>query len=107
MRGHHGLMTDLPFADDAFDYLLSFNVIYHGDPNIVSRALAEIRRVLRPGGTWILQLTMLSKRNVNYGRGDEIAPDTFVDRTADDDKVHPHFYCNAGELMVLLQGFEL
>ena len=105
VRTHHGLMTDLPFADGEFDYLLSFNVIYHGDPEIVARTLAEIRRVLRPGGT--LQLTMLSKRNVNYGMGEEIAPNTFVDPGADDDKVHPHFYCNAGELVSLLQGFEI
>lgn len=105
IRRHHGLMTDLPFADGVFDYLLTFNVIYHGDPAIVRRTLDEIRRVVRPGGT--LQLTMLSKRNVNYGRGDEIAPATFVVPDAADDKAHPHFYCNAAQFVTLLEGFEL
>lgn len=105
IRVHRGLMTGLPFADGGFDYLLAFNVIYHGDPSVVEETLDEIRRVLRRGGT--LQLTMLSKRNVNFGRGDEIAPDTFVVADASDDKVHPHFYCNAAGLVALLHGFEL
>ena len=67
-----GLMTELPFADGAFDFVLSFNVIYHGAPDIVGGAIAEIRRVLKPGGLY--QGTMLSKRNVNCGQGEEVAP---------------------------------
>lgn len=101
---HLAPMTALPFADDSFDYVLSFNVIYHGDPSIVRTAIAEIARVLKPGG--IYQGTMLSKRNANYGMGREVAPDTFV-RDGDDDKDHPHFYCSAAELVALFDRFEL
>ncbi|WP_269581476.1 class I SAM-dependent methyltransferase [Roseibium sp. Sym1] len=97
-------MTDLPFEDNSFDYVLSFNVIYHGDPQIVKSAISEIARVLKPGGTY--QGTMLSKRNGNFGLGTEVARDTFV-RDGDDDKDHPHFYCNAAELVELFGGFEL
>ena len=98
-----GPMTDLPYADGAFDYVLAWNVIYHGDGAVVRRCLDEIRRVLRPGGLY--QGTMLSKRNVNFGRGREVAPDTFV---ADEvgEKAHPHFYCNAAELLDLFGGFQ-
>lgn len=106
---HVAPMTDLPFADGAFDYVLAFNVIYHGDPTVVREAFAEIKRVLKPGGTF--QGTMLSKRNAGFGVGTEVAPDTFVRETAgdgdDSDKVHPHFYCNASELIALLAGFEV
>jgi len=101
---HLGPMNALPFDDDSFDYVLSFNVIYHGDPDIVRQCISEIMRVLKPGG--IYQGTMLSKRNVNYGKGREIAPDTWVN-DSDDDKAHPHFYCNAKELVALYDGFEL
>lgn len=97
-------MTAVPFTDAFFDYVLSFNVIYHGDPTIVAAAVSEIRRMLRPGA--IYQGTMLSKRNAGYGVGTEVAPNTFVS-DAGDDKCHPHFYCNAGELAALLAGFEL
>src|SRR3546814_2268190 len=45
-----GLMTELTYADASFDYVLSFNVIYHGDAGVVGRAVAEIYRVLKPGG---------------------------------------------------------
>lgn len=107
-------MTQLPFPDGHFDYVLSFNVIYHGDGDIVRAAIAEIRRVLKPGGHF--QGTMLSKRNVNYGVGEEVAPNTFVrenppaeagEEGVKSDKDHPHFYCNANELTELFEGFEL
>lgn len=97
-------MTELPFADASFDYVLAFNVIYHGDGPIVEKAISEIERVLRPGG--IYQGTMLSKRNSNVGIGTEIAPNTWV-REAEDDKVHPHFYCSAAELVHMFGAFEL
>ncbi len=103
-------MTELPFPDGHFDYVLSFNVIYHGDRPVVARAVSEIHRVLKPGG--VFQGTLLSKRNHGFGMGTEIAPNTFV-RDADtledidSDKIHPHFYCNAAELVALLEGFEL
>jgi SAM-dependent methyltransferase len=99
-----GVMTDLPFPDASFDVVLAWNVIYHGDRPIVERAIAEIRRVLRPGGLY--QGTMLSKRNAECGKGTEVAPDTFV-LDGVSDKAHPHFYCNAGELVALFNGFEL
>jgi len=103
-------MTALPFPDEHFDYVLAFNVIYHGDAKIVRQAISEIRRVLRSGGVY--QGTMLSKRNTKFGKGTEIAPNTFIEGDAsvlnsNDDKNHPHFYCNAAELIDLFAGFEL
>lgn len=101
---HLAPMTDLPFENDTFDYVLSFNVIYHGDPTIVRKAISEIVRVLKPGGTY--QGTMLSKRNTNVGIGREVARDTWV-KDGEDDKNHPHFYCSAAELIELFAEFEL
>lgn len=97
--------TELPFGDAVFDHVLAFNVIYHGDEPAVSAALAEVRRVLRPGGLY--QSTMLSKRNRHHGRGIEISANAFVQPDADDDKVHPHLYCDAGDLVRLHTGFAL
>jgi SAM-dependent methyltransferase len=98
-----GSILSLPYADTYFDYVLAFNVIYHGDRSVVSQAIAEIYRVLQPGG--IFQGTLLSKRHYKYGLGEEIAPHTFV-IPDDGDKDHPHFYCNALELCHLFEGFE-
>lgn len=102
---HQGRMNALPFADGAFDFVLAWNVIYHGDPAIVEATIAEMTRILRPGGR--LYVTMLSKRRADYGRGSEIAPNTFVQPDGPGDKSHPHFFCNAAELVALFPGFEV
>ena len=97
-------MTTLPFEDSYFDYVLAWNVIYHGDPTTVRTVLSEIARVVRPGG--IFQGTMLTKRNAYYGKGRKVAPDTYVN-DEEDEKKHAHFYCNAQELTQLLHDFEI
>jgi SAM-dependent methyltransferase len=93
----------LPFPEQTFDFVLSWNVIYHGTLGDVGCRLAEIWRVLKPGALY--QGTMLSMRNSNYRRGRAVAPDTFVDGT--EEKAHPHFYCDAAGLIALFAGFEL
>jgi SAM-dependent methyltransferase len=97
----------LPFTDGAFDYVLAWNVVYHGDRTIVARALDDVARVLRSGGVY--QATMLSKRNNKYGRGVEVRPDTFVvDDDDKGDKAHPHYYCDESGLRALHEPrFEL
>jgi tellurite methyltransferase len=70
----------------------------------VGRRLAEIWRVLKPKALY--QGTMLPTRNINYGRGRTVAPDTFV-RDRAEERGHPHFYCDAATLVALYAGFEL
>jgi SAM-dependent methyltransferase len=99
-----GSMTELPYPSNSMDYILAWNVIYHGDGEVVRRCIGEIRRVLRPGGLY--HGTMLSKRNVHYGEGYRIDPNTFAGG-ASLDKEHPHFYCSGAEVLYLFEGFEL
>jgi tellurite methyltransferase len=99
-----GAADALPFADASFDFVLSWNVIYHGTLGDVGRRVAEIWRVLKPGGLY--QGTMLSKRDIAFGVGREIAPDTFVVDGVEE-RAHPHFYCDAAGLVTLFAGFEL
>jgi SAM-dependent methyltransferase len=49
-----GSVVELPFADDSFDLVYSNGVIHHLPQT--SRAIAEFRRVLRPGGTAIVMV---------------------------------------------------
>jgi tellurite methyltransferase len=93
----------LPFADQSFDYVLSWNVIFHGTMGDVGRRLAEIWRVLKAGALY--QGTMLSKRDAQFGRGQPVAPDTFI--RGSDPKAHPHYYCDLAGLAALFAGFEL
>ncbi len=46
----------LPYSDASFDFAYGVNVMHHViDPGGTSRALAEVVRVLRPGGSFFLQ----------------------------------------------------
>jgi tellurite methyltransferase len=99
-----GSADTLPFADASFDFVLSWNVIYHGTLGDVGHRLGEIWRVLKPGA--LFQGTMLTTRNSNYGVGRLIAPGTFI-VDGQEEKGHPHFYCDAGGLLTLFTGFEL
>jgi tellurite methyltransferase len=94
----------LPFGDASFDFVLSWNVIYHGTMGDVGHRIGEIWRVLKPGA--VFQGTMLPTRNSNYGVGRLIAPGTFV-VDGQEEKGHPHFYCDAAGVLALFTGFEL
>jgi tellurite methyltransferase len=96
---------ELPFADGAFGLAIAWNVVYHGDGQIVRQVLAEVHRVLAPGGLYLG--TMLSKRNRDYGPGEQVAEDTFVVPDDPGDKSHPHFYCDGPTLLALHTGFEV
>jgi SAM-dependent methyltransferase len=94
----------LPFSGAMFDFVLAWDVIYHGNLGDVGRRVAEIWRVLKPSG--LLQGTMLPLRNCNYGVGRLVAPGTFV-IDGDEHHSHPHFYCDATTLVALFSGFEI
>ena len=101
----HGNADVLPYPDGAFDFVLSWNVIYHGTMGDTGARIAEIWRVLKPGGLY--QGTMLPTRNSNYGIGRLVAPGTYVNDGPDTERAHPHFYCDAATLVMLFSGFEL
>jgi SAM-dependent methyltransferase len=46
----------LPFLDGSFDIVTSFDVLYHLNVNDDRAALADIHRVLRPGGIALIRL---------------------------------------------------
>lgn len=98
-----GNADSLPYPDASFDYVLVWDVLYHGNLGDVGRRVAEIWRILKPGG--LFQGTMLSLRHKNYRVGREVAPNTFVEDN--EDRGHPHFYCDATNIVTLFAGFEL
>jgi len=101
---NEGSADRLPFEDGTFDFVLSWNVIYHGSMGDVGNRLAEVWRALKPGA--LFQGTMLTTRNSNCGKGRQIAPGTFV-IDGQEEKGHPHFYCDAAGLVALFHGFEI
>lgn len=51
--------TSLPFSDASFDIVTSFDVIYAFDDGMAALALAEMHRVLVPGGSLVLNVAAL------------------------------------------------
>lgn len=49
-----GVVEDLPFADETFDVVTSSLMWHHLPTEIRAAALAEVRRVLKPGGRFVL-----------------------------------------------------
>jgi ubiquinone/menaquinone biosynthesis C-methylase UbiE len=50
IRFERGYAQELPFADGEFDRALSSMMLHHLDEDVKAAALAEVHRVLRPGG---------------------------------------------------------
>ena len=48
-----GSATDLPYADDSFDFVYSFKVLAHIED--IKKVMAEVSRVLRPNGVAALE----------------------------------------------------
>ena len=53
-----GDVTELPYQDGTFELVVCFSVFEH--LHRYDRALTEVRRVLRPGGTFLLGMPMVS-----------------------------------------------
>jgi 2-polyprenyl-3-methyl-5-hydroxy-6-metoxy-1,4-benzoquinol methylase len=59
-RIRQGSVLDLPFGDSTFDRVLCLDVLEHVTHEEQPRALAEVRRVLKPGGEALLSLPNLA-----------------------------------------------
>ncbi len=99
-----GEMTGLAYEDGFFDFVLSWNVIYHGTLHQLERALGEIRRVTLRGG--LVYFTLNSTRNKHYGQGTEVEPDTFLNPMKADGDL-PHHYSDEEEVLALLEDWDI
>ena len=115
--GHVSDMTTLPWPDQFFDAALSTSTIHHHRRAAIVQALDEVGRVLKPGGTFLVDFpctettTYQELRDlVAAGQLTEVEPNTFVDErldSEDPDGFLPHHFCNEADLRDLLRGFEL
>ena len=100
-------MMALPYGDAAFDCVFSFHVISHCDTEGIRRVIAEMNRVLKPGGE--LYCTLCSKdtwsfRDAGYPK---IDVNTVVKTDEGPEKGIPHFFVDMDDLLQLFSGFEI
>jgi len=103
----YGDMRLLPFADAAMDCLLAYHVISHTDSEGIREVLAEIKRILRPGGE--LYLTFCSKKAWSFAEAgfERLDANTVVKREDGPEDGIPHFFVDEESLKALLEGIEI
>jgi SAM-dependent methyltransferase len=111
------VMTELPWPDASFDAALSTSTIHHGLRADVQRAIAEVRRVLKPGGTFLVDFPSTEREDLTQLRADaaagqirEVEPNTFIDdrpNSEDADGFLPHHYVDEADVRDLLRDFSI
>lgn len=99
-----GDMAQIPYPDNFFDAILTWNVIYHGQAETIYKTIGEIERTLKPGG--YLVCSFISTQNPMFGQGNEIEHHTFV-IPGGGEKEHPHHYFDRSEVESYLGNFSL
>jgi ubiquinone/menaquinone biosynthesis C-methylase UbiE len=97
-------ISHIPYPSDFFDAVISIYVIYHKTYADMQQVVAEIHRVLKPGG--IALISLQSSRSWRYGRGQEIEPNTFILMNGADAGV-PHHYSNLAEIADLFKHYAI
>lgn len=98
-----GDIFSLPFPDESFDGIIDYNVSYHTDTAGFFRAVAELHRVLRPGGE--CYLTLLSQNSPGFLSA---PPETHIDQyTLQHAGGTPHFYGKQEDFSRIFSGFSM
>lgn len=93
----------LPLRSAAFDALLATQVIHHARLAEVRLAIAEIHRVLVPGGLALISVASRQDDGIRYH---EIEPGTFVPLNGEE-KGLPHHIFSPDELRLELAAFKI
>ncbi len=97
-------MTLLPYDTGSFEAVFCNHVVQHGYMTDIHRAVDEIHRVLRSGGS--LYLSVVSTRHPKALTGREVEPNTRLDTDALDGHI-PHHFFTEDEMLELFSGFEV
>lgn len=95
-------MYNLSLDSNTLDGIFCVWVQGHGVREEIAKGIQEAYRVLREGGLFFTDF--VTKDDITYGIGDEIAPDTYVDGRPGEDGI-PHYYTSVEELKELFEIF--
>ena len=97
----------LPFEDNAFDALLSTQVIHHARLEFVLGTIREISRVVKPGGLVLVSVPVYRpKGDEEFAEADEIEYHTFVPRSGTEAGL-PHHLFTKEEFGAAFPGFDV
>tara|TARA_Y100000588_G_C13771286_1_gene718324 strand:+ start:82 stop:696 length:615 start_codon:yes stop_codon:yes gene_type:complete len=89
-----GDMTHLPFEDASFDFVYSYNSVFHMKKKQIREAVNEMKRVLKPGG--FLFVNFLSVEDFRCGEGPHLG-DNQYEQMDDEPVIHSYFDLDEAE----------
>lgn len=90
-----GDMRMLPFADESISFIYSYNSIFHMEKEDITKAVNEIKRVLKPGG--ICLINFLSINDSDYGQGEKLGEGEFLQVERGEKVIHTYYDIKEGE----------
>ena len=85
-----GVYQKIPFKSGSVDFLICSSVLPHGKIMDIRRGIAEMARVLKPGGVIVLDL--LHVRDSRRGKGKIVEPNTVVFDWGAEKGIPHHFF---------------
>jgi SAM-dependent methyltransferase len=101
-----GDMACLPFLPSSFDAVIAIQVVHHNLALDIRRTIAEVYRILRKGGAFLLSVASSPAIERWQGSYQEIEPNTFVPDEGFEKGIPHHLFTEA-ELNEFLLPFEV
>jgi cyclopropane fatty-acyl-phospholipid synthase-like methyltransferase len=93
-------MSSMDFDDGFFDGIVSTYTIFHSTIEKFRKTIAEIYRILKPGGLFIFNA--ISVKDGWYGKGKEIEKNTFKPTMHPDEADIPHHFFSKNEIISVI-----
>jgi len=103
-RVKHESMTEITEPDERYDAVIAYNVVYHAYLADMVKALDNINRILKPGGS--LLITFQSKTSPIYNEKEEVEPGTIVKKEGTEAGI-PHHLVNRDDIIEMLSGYRI
>lgn len=100
-----GDMRELPFEDESFNFVYSYNAIFHMVKEDIDKSIGEMSRVLEKEGLCFVNL--LTTDDGGYGRGEEINPGEFRQEEGGEPCVHTYYHIDEADQIFLKLGLKI
>lgn len=93
-----------PFPDNCFDGIVSIHVIFHNPRQVIKSTIAEVKRVLKPGG--VVMVTFNAVYGSRFGHGQDLGENTWILNEGVDLDI-PHHFSDLADVADLMAGFKV
>ncbi|GKX67014.1 class I SAM-dependent methyltransferase [Inconstantimicrobium mannanitabidum] len=90
-----GDIRNLPFQDESISFVYSYNTIFHMTKEDITKAVNEIKRVLKPGG--ICFVNFLTLEDGDYGVGEKVGEGEYLQDEGGEKVIHTYYSAEEAE----------